>query len=168
MVKHSYGTDEEEPNEMVVVIIDWRAVLDWRADAINAFLYKWENAIFATPPPFKKPNNIQEFQRRMLEHLAANITGASVTSDCSIDCDALASILLTAAICRLDRQQWVRTILDAQPAGWDHVIGAILVPHDGRTELVTLGNNRMFKLSCKLRLVCCHQLSSTRQPSFSV
>lgn len=134
-----YPTDDEEPNDMVVMFISWRP------EAINLFLEKWENTIFATPPPFNKPNNPEELERKMLEHLTANIIGASVASDSSVDCNAPASILLIAAISLLDRQQWVRNILDAQPAGWNHRLGAVLVPHNGRTVHVTLGESRIFK-----------------------
>lgn len=134
-----YLTDDEEPNDMVVLFITWST------EAINLFLEKWENTIFATPPPFNKPNNPEELQRKLLEHLTENIVDASVTSVSSVDCNAPASILLTAAISLLDRQQWIRNILDAHPAGWNHSLGAVLVPHNGKTVHVTLGESRIFK-----------------------
>ena len=131
--------DEEEPNEMVVVFIVWDAA------AVNRFLEKWDNANFAESPPFDRPNNSQDLHRQLLAHLTRNLTGASVRNVNSVDCNALASMRLTAAMARLDREQWVRNIIDAQPVGWNSTIGALNVAYGGKTEHVRFGDNLMFE-----------------------
>ncbi len=131
--------DDEEPNEMVVMFIDWEPA------AVNLFLEKWASANLPTPPPFDRPDNIKGLQRRLLEHLTQDISGASVISTTSIDCNALALALLTAAMAHLEKNQWVRSIIDAQPVGWNSRLGAIYVAYNGKSERVRFGDNRMFE-----------------------
>ena len=131
-------TDDDEPDEMAVMFMNWHSA------AINLFLEKWGNTNFGTTPPFSRPNDVEELKRRILEHLTRNCIGASVTSDASVDCNAPASFLLTAAMAHLEKEQWVRAILAAQPAGWHSTLGAIKVAQNGKTVHVTLGDNLMF------------------------
>lgn len=121
------------------------AFIDWRPTEVNLFLDKWHNANFAAPPPFARPDSAEEFQRLLLEHVTQNISGTSVMGLTSVDCNALSFGRLTVVMCELQTKQWVRTILDAKPIGWNKAIGVMKVAYNGKTERVGFSDNRMFE-----------------------
>lgn len=145
--KYPTGEGEEEEEEVVGVVV---VIVDWDPTAVDRFLTKWDNAAFGVPPPFDRLNNARGFHRRMLEYLTENITGAVVTTNCSVDCgNSPADEYLLLAIPHLEKEQWVRTIIDTQPTGWDDMLGAISIPHSGRSVHLRLRDNLTFKYSCK-------------------
>ena len=66
--------------------------------------------------------------------------GASVTTDSTVDCSAPA-----LAIAHLKEEEWVRTIIAAEPAGWNTTIGALKVPHGGKTVHMRVRGNIIFE-----------------------
>ena len=78
-------------------------------------------------------------------HLTRNLSGTSVRNVNSVDCNALASMRLTAAMGRVDKEQWVKDIINTELVEWNSTIEALNVAYSGKTEHVSFGDSLMFE-----------------------